>query len=140
MNISSIATDNIADLLSKILDFTQRRREIISANILNVNEPGYEPKDLDVNEFADLMTQAIFEHIQNRRLLLCDGRHTRFMDNGRFETTPVVDKKASRLLALDAKAYLKDQMSKLFENVLNSRFAGELLEQKQHPSSTPRFF
>jgi flagellar basal-body rod protein FlgB len=139
MNISSVVTDNIADLLSKILDFTQRRREVIAANILNVNEPGYEPKDLDVDEFADLMTQAIFEHLQSQRLLLCDGRHTYFMDSGRFETIPVVDEKAKRLLARDSKAYLQDQMSRLFENVLNNRLAGELLTQKQYPSSSPRF-
>ncbi|MBE0537696.1 MAG: hypothetical protein IH624_18685 [Phycisphaerae bacterium] len=139
MNISSVVTDNISELLAKILEFTQRRRELIAANILNVNEPGYEPKDLDVDEFADLMTQAISEHLQNQRLLLCDGRHTRFTANGCFETIPIVDEKAKRILARDSKAYLKDQMARLFENVLNRRFAGELLSQKQYPSSTPRF-
>lgn len=140
MNISSVATDNIAELLSKILAFTQRRREITAANILNVNEPGYEPKDLDVEEFADLMTKAIAEHLQTQRLLLCDGRHTFFMDNGRFETIPIVDQKAKRLLATDSKSYLEEQMAKLFENVLNTRLAGELLARKQHPSAAPRFF
>jgi flagellar basal-body rod protein FlgB len=140
MNISSVITDNIAELLSKILEFTQRRRDVIAANILNVNEPGYEPKDLDVDEFADLMTQAISEHLHSRRLLLCDGRHTHFTENGCFEAIPIVDEKAGRLLAADSKTYLKDQMAKLFENVLNTRFAAELLEQKQYPSSSPRFF
>jgi len=139
MNISSAVTDSITELLSKVMEFTKRRRELISANILNVNEPGYQPKDLDVEEFAGLMAQAISEYLQSQRLLLCDGRHTYFLENGRFATVAVVDQEAARLRALDSKTYLQEQMGKLFENVLNGRLAEELLATKQHADSGGRY-
>ncbi len=140
MHISSTTPDNITEVLSKIHEFTRRRREVISENILNVNVSGFEPKDLDVDEFADLMTQAISEHMQSSRLLLCDGENIHFGANGSFETRVVVDDRAKRLLVNDTKEYLRSQVRKLSENLLNTRVAGSLLAKKQRVGTLPRYF
>ncbi len=140
MNISLTAADNITEVLSKILEFTERRRALITQNITNVNTPGYEPKDLDVTEFADLMTQAISEHIYRQRLVLCDGKHIHFGREGSFETTSIADEAAGELLATDSKEYLQYQTAKLSENLLNSHVAGVLLDRKETLSTPPRYF
>ncbi len=140
MNISSTAADNITEILSKILEFTERRRALITHNITNVNTPGYEPRDLDVTEFTDLMTQAISEHIHSQRLLLCDGRNIRFGQEGSFETTSIADERAGQLLAANSKEYLRYQTEKLSENLLNSHVAGDLLDRQEIPDATPRYF
>ena len=140
MHISSTTPDNITEVLSKIHEFSRRRRELISENILNVNVAGFEPKDLDVDEFADLMTHAISEHMQSSRLLLCDGENIHFGANGRFETRAVVDNQAKRLLTEDTKGYLRSQVRKLSENLLNTRVASSLLAKKQRVGSLPRYF
>lgn len=140
MKISSAIADNVTEVLNKIHEFTRRRREVIAENILNVNVAGYEPRDLNANEFANLMTQAISEHIRNRRLLLCDGRTIRFGVNGSFEAEPVVDAKAAKLLASDSKAYLQHQFEKLTETLVNNQVAGALLVKKERATSAPRYF
>jgi len=140
MDISLTATDNITELLSKILEFTRRRRAVIMENILNVNTPGYEPRDLDVDEFADLMTQAISEHLHSQRLLLRDGKSVHFGREGSFETIPVADEEARLLLAADRKAYLKYQIQKLSDSLLNAHVAGGLLERKGVMSVPPELF
>lgn len=140
MNISFTAADNITEVLSKILEFTERRRALITQNIINVNTTGYEPKELDVTEFADLMTQAISEHIHTQRLLLCDGKHIQFGREGSFETTSIADGRAAELLATDTKKYLRYQTSKLSENLLNSRVAGDLLSRQEILDAPPRYF
>jgi len=140
MNISLTAADNITEVLSKILEFTERRRALITHNITNVNTPGYEPRDLDVTEFADLMTQAISEHIHSQRLLLCDGRHIHFGQEGSFDTTSIADERARQLLATNSKEYLRYQTEKLAGNLLNSLVAGDLLGRQEILDSTPRYF
>ncbi|RKY07116.1 MAG: hypothetical protein DRP66_07400 [Planctomycetota bacterium] len=140
MNISLTAADNITEVLSKILEFTERRRALITQNIMNVNTPGYEPKDMDVTEFADLMAQAISEHIYSQRLLLCDGKHVHFGREGSFETTSLIDERAAELLATDSREYLRYQTAKLSENLLNSHVAAGLLDRREMRDAPPRYF
>ena len=140
MNNSLTAADNITEVLSKILEFTERRRALITHNIMNVNTPGYEPRDLDVTEFADLMTQAVSEHIHSQRLLLCDGKHVRFGREGSFETTSIPDDRAAELLATDSKGYLCYQTEKLAENLLNSHVTGDLLDRQEILDVPPQYF
>ncbi len=140
MNISLTAADNITDVLSMILEFTERRRALITQNIMNVNTPGYEPKDLDITEFADLMAQAISEHIQSQRLLLCDGKHVHFGQEGSFETTSIADERARELLATDSRDYLRYQTEKLSDNLLNSHVARDLLDRQETVGVPPRYF
>jgi len=139
MNISSTAADNITEVLSNILEFTQRRRSVITENIMNVNTPGYEPKDLDITEFADLMAQAIVEHMHSQRLLLCDGEHILFGHEGSFRTISIIDEQAKALLATDIKGYLRYQTEKLSENLFNSHVAGDLLDRKQRRSTPSQY-
>ena len=126
-----LITDNIAELLVKIIKFTQIRRKILTRNINNLHSPGFVPKDLAVDEFSDLLNNAIDEHIQNRRLVLCDTGNIKFGVSGSFEVKPTVDIYAKELLEENPDEYIQLQIDKLLENSLNQRVAAELLRQKQ---------
>ena len=78
MNISPSITDNITELLVKIIDFTKSRNEVLINNVNNVHASGFIPKDLAAKEFSILMSHAINEHVQNGRLLLCDTENFKF--------------------------------------------------------------
>jgi len=131
MNLSSLITDNIAELLVKIVRFTQTRQKILSRNINSVHSFGFVPRDLEVDEFSELLKDAIEEHIRRQRLVLRDTENIKFGVSGSFEVKPVVDEYAKELLEENRDAYLELQISKLLENSLNQRVAAELLRQKQ---------
>lgn len=131
MSLSSLITDNITELLVKIVEFTQIRQKILSQNINNLHSFGYLPKDLAVDEFSVLLNKAIEEHICHRRLVLCDTASIKFGVSGSFEAKAVVDEHARELLEESRDQYLELQINKLLENSLNQRVAAELLRQKQ---------
>jgi len=131
MNLTSLITDNITELLVKIIKFTQTRQKILTRNITNVNNPKFVPKELAVNEFSGLLNNAIDEHIQNQRLILRDTENIKFGISGSFEIRPIVDEYSKKLLEKKRDEYLKLQIDKLLENSLNQRVAAELLRQKQ---------
>ena len=131
MNLPLSITDNIAELLVKIIEFTQTRQKILTWNINNIDSPDFVPKDLAVDEFCDSLDYAISEHTQNQRLLLCDTENVKFGAAGSFEAKPVVDKYAKELLQEDRNEYLQLQINKLLENSLNQRVAAGLFRQKQ---------
>ena len=131
MNLTSLITDNIAELLVKIIEFTQTRQKILTENINNIDNSWFVPKDLAVDEFSDLMEEALSEHIRSRRLLLCDTENIKFGVAGSFEVGPIVDEYAKELLEENRAEYLELQINKLLENSLNQRVASELLKQKQ---------
>jgi len=131
MNTPSVVTDNITELLVKIIEFTQIRQKILYHNINNHRGLDFVPKDLAVDEFSRSLDVAINEHVRNRRLVLCDTQNVRFGARGTFETEPIVDEEAGRLLAANRDEYLEMQLNKLMENSLNQRVAAELLRQKQ---------
>lgn len=131
MNLPLLITDNIADLLVKIIKFTRVRQKILTQNINDIHNPGFVPCDLSVDEFSDLLNDAIDEHIQNQRLVLRDTENIKFGVNGSFEVKPVVDKYAKQLLENNRDEYLELQINKLLENSLNLRIATQLLKQRQ---------
>lgn len=131
MDTSTLVADNVTELLAKIIDFTERRRKILSDNISECQVVGFVPQDLDIEDFAELMTRAISEHIRSQRLLLCDSENTKFGPEGAFESFPVIDYAAAELLRTDKKAFLSDQIDKLAENALNNKIALKLLGQRQ---------
>lgn len=131
MNLTSLITDNIADLLAKIIEFTQSRQKVLTQNINNIHRPGYVPRDLAVEEFCGLMNGAIKEHIRSRRLLFRDTENIKFGAAGRLELQPTVDKYAQKLLEENRNEYLDLQINKLLENSLNQRVAAEMLRQKE---------
>jgi len=135
MNFTSLITDNVTELLVKIIEFTQTRQKVLTRNINDINEPGFVPKDLLVDEFSNLLHDAVDEHIRSRRLVLRDTENVKFGVSGRFEVRPVVDRYAVKLLEGDRDEYIELQINKLVENSLNQRVAAELLRQKQETVS-----
>jgi flagellar basal body rod protein FlgB len=131
MNIASLITDNIAELLVKIIEFTQARHKILARNINDINRHGFAPKDLVPDEFSGLLNSAIDEHITHKRLLLRDTANIKFGISGSFIAEPVVDEYARKLLEENRAEYFELQKNKLLENSLNQRVAAELLKQKQ---------
>jgi len=131
MNLPSMITDNITELLVKIIEFTQTRQRILIRNINDIYGPGFVPEDLEVDEFSNLLNNAIDEHTQSQRLVLCDTESIKFGAAGSFEVKPVIDKYAKKLLEENPDEYLELQINKLLENSLNQRIAAELLRQKQ---------
>lgn len=130
MFLSSLVTDNITELLVKIIEFTQARQKLLAHNINNSAKPGFVPLDLGVDELAELLNQALNEHVRTGRLLLRDTENVKFGTNGNFELKPVVDDYAKQLLKEDVEQYLVLQIDKLLENSLNQRLAAELLRRK----------
>ena len=132
INLSMNVTDNVEEVLVKILEFTKSRHAIITENISNIHTPGYVPMDLTVEEFAELMDEAINEHKRSRKLLLRDTEAIKFGFNGTFEARPVVDEYAKKLFENNnISQYVQFQMQKLLENLLNQKIASEMLKQKE---------
>lgn len=131
MNLSSLITDNITELLVKIIEFTEIRQKILTRNINDMNTPGFVPKDLEVNELCQSLLCAVSEHARNQRLVLCDTENIKFGPGGSFQVSSIIDQYAKELLRDDSDEYLALQINKLLENALNQRIAAELLRQKQ---------
>ena len=131
MNLMSLITDNITDILIKIVKFTQTRQKILIQNIINVQSPGFVPKELEVNEFSDVLNIAIDEHVRNQRLVLHDTDNIKFGASGSIKLKPVIDEHAIKLLEENRDEYIERQINKLWENSLNQKLAAELLRQKQ---------
>jgi flagellar basal body rod protein FlgB len=131
MNISSLITDNITEVLVKIVKFTDTRQEILTMNLDNSHTTDYIPKDLDVDGFSELMDEAITEHVLNNRLLLRDNDSIKFGVNGDFQVSATTDHNSLALLKENRNKYIEAQIDKMMENSLNKKIANELLKQKQ---------
>ena len=114
MNLTPLMTDNITEILMKVMEFTQTRQKILIQNIINIREPGFIPRELEVNEFSSVLNNAVDEHIQNQRLVLCDTENIKFGTSGSFEITPVVDEYGKELLEEDPDRYLELQISRVY--------------------------
>jgi len=124
-------TDNISEILNKIVMFTQTRQKILIQNIINIHNPGFVPQELEVDEFSNLLSNAIDEHVRNKRLVLRDTENIKFGVSGSIELNPVIDEHGIKLLEEDREGYIERQMNKLWENSINQKVAAELLKQKQ---------
>ena len=131
MNLTSLITDNITEILVKIIQFTQTRQKILIRNITNIHKPGFVPKDLAENEFSELLNNAINEHVRNQQLVLRDTKNVKFDVSGSVEVKLVVDEHGKQLLEENRDEYIELQINKLLQNSLNQRVAAELLRQKQ---------
>lgn len=131
MNLMSLVTDNITEILIKIVKFTQTRQKILIQNLINVQNPEYIPRELEVNEFSEVLNNAIDEHVQNQRLVLRDTENIKFGASGSIKLTPIVDEQAIKLLEKNREEYIDRQINKLWENSLNQKLAAQLLRQKQ---------
>ena len=135
MKIKSPGKDNVNDILNMIVEFTNRREKQLSENIINVNTEGYKPQDLDVSGFTYLMSLALSEHLLSERLVLQDSSTVKFGSNGTFEAVPQIDDKSTELLFSNKKQYLKAQLKKMAENIINRKSAVQMIEQKSNNSS-----
>lgn len=131
MNLMSLITDNITEILIKIVKFTQIRQKILIQNIINVQNPGFIPKELEVYEFSDVLNNAIDEHVRNQRLVLRDTENIKFGAGADIELNPIIDEHGIKLLEQNREKYIVRQIKKLWENSLNQKLAAELLRQKQ---------
>lgn len=131
MNLTALLTDNVTEMLIKIVEFTRRRQKVIIRNIINVQNPEFIPEELEVNEFSSLLDNAVDEHVRNQRLVLRNTENIKFGEDGSLEIRTVVDKESKRLLEESQDQYLDRQMDKLWENSLNQKVAAELLRHKQ---------
>lgn len=131
MNLMSLVPDNIAEILIKIVKFTRTRQKILIQNIINVQNPEYIPQELEVIEFSVVLSNAVDEHVRNRRLVLHDTENIKFGAGGSIELKPIIDKQGIKLLEENRYEYLERQINKLWENSLNQKLAAELLKQKQ---------
>jgi flagellar basal body rod protein FlgB len=136
MNLTSLITDNITEILIKIVKFTQSRQKILVQNIINLHNPGFVPKELEVDEFSNVLNNAIDEHVQNKHLVLCDTENIKFRPAGDLELRPIVDKHGERLLEENQDEYIEWQIGKLWENSLSQKIAAELLRQKVGPDKS----
>jgi len=135
MNLSPTATDNISELLVKIIAFTQTRERLLTENINNARTSGFVPKDLAVDEFSSLMNTALNGHISNRRLILQDTENIKFGRAGSFQVKPFTDDTARKLMDENPDEYIEEQLNRLMENRLNERIARELLRKKENAVS-----
>ncbi len=131
MDLLPFTIDNISELLLRIVEFTQKRQQILTNNIHNIHEPGFEPKDLAIEEFCILLNEAITEHVRHQRLVLHSSPNIQFNPNGIMTVKPVIDHHAKRLLCESSDKYLEYEINRLLENTLNQKVAAELLRQKQ---------
>jgi len=136
MNLTSLITDNISEILTILMEFTQIRQRILIQNIININVPEFIPLEIEVDEFSNLLNDAIDEHIKTSRLVLYDTENIKFFSDGGFDVTPIYDEKSRKLLEKNHDEYLELQINKLWENSLNQKVAAELLKQKQEVFSS----
>lgn len=137
MNLQAMVTDNISELLVKIIEFTQNRQKILTLNINRMHQRGFVPMDLAVEEFSDLLNTALEEHMLNQRLVLCDTENIKFGAGGDLEVKPVIDRDAFSLLEECQDEYIEDQIKRLLENSLNQRVAAELLKEREMHTMVP---
>jgi hypothetical protein len=135
MNLQSLVTDNVSELLVKIIEFTENRQIVLTRNINCMHLSGFVPMDLAVDEFSELLNIALEEHICNQRLVLCDTENIKFGVDGGLEVRAIVDDCSLNLLEESRDEYIEEQIDRLLENALNQRVAAELLKDRQEVSA-----
>ncbi len=130
MDLSSLVRDNIDEVLVKIIQFTHVRHKVILENINNCHSAGFIPRQVDVEDFAKVISIALSEHQRNRRLVLCDNDSVSFLSGGRLSIKLKVDMAAGRLFEENFDQYLHLQRQRLSENTINNRTACALLGHK----------
>lgn len=137
MNLQAMITDNISELLVKIIEFTQNRQKILTCNINRMHNCDFMPMDLAVDEFSDVLNTAIAEHMRTHRLVLCDTENIKFGVGGQLETRPIINSEAFELFEESQDEYIEDQINRLLENSLNQRVAAELLKERKTKTAVP---
>jgi hypothetical protein len=61
MNPPPSVTDNITELLIKVVEFTKHRQKVLIGNVKGIQSLGFVPEDLAVEEFSKVLTYAVNE-------------------------------------------------------------------------------
>ena len=133
---ATATSDNLTEILLKVLEFTQIRQKILVSNFRDFDKPGFVPTDLPCGEFSDVLNIALNEQEKNNRLLFIDTNNIKFMRGGSFEAGAVPDNYAKYLMKISGERYRRYQVDKIIENALNQKFAAQLLRQKQQQNIT----
>ncbi len=130
MNTLLLIPDNVSEVLVRIIRFTDLRRRILHQNLHHVDTPCFLPRDLPVREFAEVLNEAVTEHLRSHRLLFRDTANIQFGPKDAMRIQPQVDAHAQGLLQANRDEYVELQINKLLENSLNRKIAEELLRHK----------
>lgn len=72
MFIDRLLNEGNAPLISKMIDFTEKRHELIAENVANISTPGYVQKDLDLGAFQSQLRDRIDERRRSGGVLFDD--------------------------------------------------------------------
>ena len=61
MFIEQLLNQGNAPLISKMIEFTEKRHELIAENVANISTPNYVQKDLDLGEFQAQLRERVEE-------------------------------------------------------------------------------
>ena len=137
MDLSSLIRDNVDDILVKIIQFTHIHHRIILKNIENCHTVGFVPRQVNVEDFARVISMALSEHQRSKRLVLCDSETVSFSSGGRLSIKPQIDTVAQRLFKEDFDRYICQQRQKLNENAINNKTACALFGHKLRSAKIP---
>lgn len=129
-------SDNLTEILLKVLEFTHLRQKILVSNFRDSDKPGFVPTELPCGEFSDILNIALNEQGKNNRLLFIDTHNIKFFQGGCFEARAVPDNYGKYLLKISSERYRRYQVDKIIENALNQKFAAQLLRKKQQQNIT----
>ena len=123
MFLDNLLNRGNAPLLERVIQFTQARHRLLAENIVNVDTPGYQQKDLSVDKFESLLADRVANKQGNTA--------TRF-DDVRAE----IENPASGILSHDGNnRSMEKLMSDQAKNALMHNVAIELL-RKQYSALT----
>ena len=111
---ATATSDNLTEILLKVLEFTQIRQKILVSNFRDFDKPGFVPTDLPCGEFSDVLNIALNEQEKNNRLLFIDTNNIKFMRGGSFEAGAVPDNYAKYLMKISLSLRLIQKLATSF--------------------------
>ena len=123
MFIDRLLNEGNAPLISKMVQFTEKRHDVIAENVANISTPGYVQKDLDVKEFQNQLRRRVQERMRS-------SNGSRSFDDISSE----IDVPVAGMLFHDrSNRSVETLMSNMGSNALKHNFFVELL-RKQYDS------
>jgi flagellar basal body rod protein FlgB len=140
MQVKAPEVNHINELLAMLIAFTGIRRQVLASNLGKMDTPNFSPQDLAIDEFSEVMNNAISEYLVHERIILFDTDTIHFGPDMGLELESVSDPQARVLLRYDRRGYVEYQTKSLLENALNEKVALKLLKGKEllpHGGQTP---
>lgn len=131
MQVKAPEVNHINELLAILVAFTGLRRQVLANNLSKMDASGFSPQDLAIDEFSEVIDNAISEYLLHERIILFDTDAIRFGPDMALELKSVPDPQARVLLEHDRQGYVEYQTKSLLENAFNEKVALRLLETKE---------